>query len=62
MKSLDKLHIAEAERLAKEAEARRRWEQQDLRRLKENIRDNDYFPDDWLEEAEEYMKDKGGGT
>ena len=60
--SLDKLRIAEAERLAREAEARRRWEQEDLRNLKRNIRDDDYFPDDWLEEAEEYMRRKGGGT
>ncbi len=60
--SLEKLRLAEAERLAREAEARRRWEQQDLRRLKEDIRDDDLFPDDWLEEAEDYMKDKAGGS
>ena len=60
--SLEKLRIAEAERLAKEAEARRRWEHEDLRRLKENIRDDELFPDDWLEEAEEYMRDKAGGS
>ena len=60
--SLEKLRLAEAERLAREAEARRRWELQDLRRLKEDIRDDDLFPDDWLEEAEDYMKDKAGGS
>lgn len=59
--SLEKLRIAEAERLAREAQARRLWEQEDLKRLRQNIRDDDLLPDEWLEEAEEYMRDKPGG-
>ena len=62
MPNLEKLRIAEAERLAREAQARRQWEHEDLKRLKENIRNDDLLPDEWLEEAQEYMRDKAGGS
>lgn len=60
--SLKDLRAKEAERLAKEAEARRRWEYEDLKKLKQNIRDDDFLPDEWLEEAEEYMRNRAGGS
>ena len=61
MADIEKLRIAEAERLAREAQARRRWEHEDLKRMKRDITEKD-FPDEWLEEAEDYMKDKAGGS
>ena len=51
MSDLEDLRAAEAEREAREAQARRQWQSMDWRESKDKMANMD-FPDEWLEEAE----------
>ncbi len=51
MSDLEDLRAAEAEREAREAQARRQWQSMDWRESKDKMENMD-FPDEWLEESE----------
>ncbi len=51
MIDLSELKAKEAEREAREAQARRQWQAMDWRESKDKMENMD-FPDEWLDEAE----------
>ncbi len=51
MPNLEEMQYEEERRKLREAEARRRWEFEDLQRTKRDVIEKD-FPDEWLEEIE----------
>ena len=51
MNNFDELRAAEAEREAREAQARRQWQTMDWAASRDKMK-NMEFPDEWLEEAD----------